>query len=185
MIYFNGNLDELSESIYLSDTISSGILETNIFINPRESQIKYLIGKIVIIDHPDYSEKNLEILRNNNCDIITRVFISDRYKYEPFIMRFCTGIQWNGMILDGVSSSNSDDIEALVKDSSRFDTEFSSDNKCSALYYPKIKGIRNDLLLDRKGNLTGLGWLQQQVGVNVLSDEKYSDLDLYKTKKVL
>ena len=46
-------------------------------------------------------------------------------------------------------------------------------------------GVDRTELIDTKGNLTTLGWLLQQVGINVDQETKYKDLDLIKTKKLL
>lgn len=170
MIYFDNNIAELIEAVYLSDGITDKMPECNIYVNP--DNVKYLVGKVIIINVPDYSLEKINQMKLNGCKIITRYWYSDEFNYEPYILRINSGINWNGMIIETLSGY--EDCNVVLDDSGKVN-----------LYFPKIKKYELTDVLDVKGNLSSLGWALQQVGLNIIESTYFSDLDLIKTNKIL
>lgn len=173
MIYFSG-LDSIIESVYLSEELDNKIGSCDIFINP--SNVKYLIGKIIIINECDYPDSKLDILSKNGCHIISRVYSQrEDVEVQPYILRINFGIMWNGKVLDSCSSLDS----ILDKDDCKFDIE------TNTLYFPKIKNYSIIKSSDEYSNLTALGWVLHQVGVNIKHNTVFENLDIIKTGKVM
>ena len=174
MIYFSG-LDSIIESIYLNDEIDNKIGSCEVFINP--DNVKYIIGKTVIINLCDYPNDKINILNSNGCHIISRVYNSrDDIEVQPYILRLNFSIMWNGRFIDTCDSLDS----LLDKDKCTYDLE----NKI--LYFPKIKNIKQSLKVeDEYKNLTVFGWALQQVGVNLKNSTVFENLDIIKTKKTI
>lgn len=174
MIYFEG-LESIIECIYLEDTISNRTGNCNIFINPEN--ITYMIGKTVIINSCEYPDDNIKILLGNGCKVISRVYNDiPGVEVRPYILKINDRVFWNGMIVDKFS----DFSELLEMDYCKFDM----DNY--KLYFPKILGDMEDYrVMDAYGNLSVLGWVLQQVGVNIKKDTPFTNLDVIKTQKYI
>lgn len=172
MIYLEG-LDSIIESLYLHEEFSEEGRDCNIYVNPRK--VKYLIKKIVIINICEYPIENINILAKNGCQIISRVFIdSPEVEIRPYILRICPEVMWNGRVLK--SPMKFDDL--LENGLCEFDIdEFK-------LYFPKCFNCTDIKQTDDYGNLSVLGWVSQQVGINVCTKTPLTDLDLIKTQKI-
>lgn len=169
MIYFDSDISEVVEATYLSESITTKIADSNIFVNPKN--IKYLVGKIVIINEPGYSESDMALMKGNSCKVILRYWYPGDYEYEPYILRYNPRINWSGSTVNNVDEiNNSCNIIA---------------DRSVKLMFPKVKNYDIKKILDEKGNLSSMGWALQQVGVNVVRNKIFTNLDLLKTKKVL
>ena len=181
MIYFDKiSLPVIVEAVYLEEEFDTSV-SSNIHINPENPT--YLIGKTVIINTPNYSIEKINILKKNRCKIISRVNIfsdsNNSIEISPYILRPCFNVLWNGQ-------------EIEINDWDNFLEEGCGDSWLFKLpqyelYFPKIIGgkcIETEPCTDGGGNLTWLGWLLQQVGVNIREDTVFLDLDLLKTKKM-
>lgn len=174
MIYFNG-VESVIECVYLSEDLDNKLGSCDVFINP--TNVKYLTGKIVILNNPKYPESNIDILSSNGCKIISRTF-RDRSDLEvqPYILRINECLEWNGMVLQDLQ----EDLDILLdKDICRYDI-----NR-GILYFPKIYKTGNYKTTDDYGNLSGLGWALQQVGINIKRNTVFENLDIIKTGKVI
>ena len=172
MIYLDG-LDSIIECMYLDDSINDRSTSCDVFINP--DSIKYLTGKIVVINSCEYPESKLKTLIENRNKVISRVKFPDMegISLNPYILKINKNIYWNGKIL-----------ETWNKDSIWENLEF--DMSSYKIYFPKLKPVENEVkLLDCDGNLSGLGWILQQVGINIIEDTPFKDLDIIKTGKII
>lgn len=178
------SLEAIVESCYLSETLTEKTGHAKIFINPRGT-INYIINKIVILGDLHTETSVINTLINNGNTIITRVYIPG-LNYQPYINRINFDVMWNGEVITCPDSkkSNSRDILDWIWKEGDFSHGCKFGKKIK-LYFPKIMGVDRTELVDTKGNLTTLGWLLQQVGINVDQETKYKDLDLMKTKKLL
>lgn len=173
MINLEG-ISSLIESIYLKESVGNRQGICNIFVNPES--VSYLAGKTIIINMPDYPEEKLEILKNNGCKIISRIYTNIGYiEVQPYILRVDFDILWNGRTLGDDTETD----EILSEGDSCFD----EDN--GILYFPKIVYKDKSKLMDSWGNLNCIGWALQQVGINVKTDTPFINLDIIKTKKVV
>lgn len=174
MIFYEG-LESIIECIYLEESISNKLSECNIFVNPEN--IKYLIGKLVIINTVEYPVENIKLLLDNNCRVISRIhFDIDGIEVRPYILKLNFNIVWNGKYVSKFFDFN----DLFLED----DCEFDIDKQI--LYFPKID--EHDLQIkttDNLGNLSVLGWVLQQVGVNIKTDTPFCNIEIIKTKKVL
>lgn len=176
MIYLEG-LESIAESIYLDENLDNRSGNCNIFVNPEN--IGYLVGKVVIINSPGYSEEKIEKLLENRCKIISRVKVSSKYKsrieFCPYILRICMGVSWNGIDLDDFPRTGL---------STLFENELCSFSTSDyVLHFPRIHSKDNTIDVD--GNLTAYGWILQQVGVNIKEDTPFTNLDIIKSKKIV
>lgn len=174
MIYLEG-LESIIECLYLEESISNKSSNCNIFVNPEN--IKYLMGKTVIINSYDYPEDNLYILLSNGCQVISRIYTAvPNILVQPYILRVNDKVRWNGRVIN----SFSDFSELVENDLCTFDP----DNY--VLYFPKILSEDQEEIrsTDDYGNLTGLGWALQQVGINVKKDTAFVNIDVIKTGKL-
>ena len=172
MIFLDG-LNSIIESIYLNENISNKPGNSTIFINPLN--VKYLVGKIIIINIVNYPSEKIDILLSNNCKIISRVFIENpQIEISPYILKLDFNIMWNGRILNIFESLN----KILEDDDCSFDVN------SGVLYFPKISYIPEEAV-DEQGNLSSLGWVLQQVGINVKENTPFKNLDILKTKKIV
>lgn len=172
MIFLDG-LNSIIESIYLNEEISSKPGNSTIFINP--GNVKYIIGKIVIISSIDYPSEKIEKLISNNCKIISRISTENpRVELAPYILRLDFNIMWNGRTINNFETMN----KILEDDDCSFDIG------SGILYFPKLSYIPQEAM-DNLGNLSSLGWVLQQVGVNVKEDTPFKNLDILKTKKIV
>ena len=182
MIYLDDNntLCSIIEGIYLSEKFSDRFKNSNTIVCPDNT--KYITGKTVIINHNNYPREKIEELNLNGCTVISRVELDyglDFVKFCPYILYPEMNIMWNGLTIDVLGINSISDIEKKLEDSIIFDI---STNK---LCFPKLQNIESDLILDKKGNITCIGWLMHQIGINVDKDAVFKDLDLIKTKKML
>lgn len=174
MIYFEG-LESIIECLYLEDNISNRPSNCDIFVNPEN--ITYMMGRTVIINSCDYPEENVKTLLSNGCRVISRVY-SDIPEIEvrPYILKLNERINWNGEVVRKFS----DFSELLEEDHCRFDI----DNY--KLYFPKIYGLSEEnKVMDDYGNLSVLGWVLQQVGINIKTDTPFINMDVIKTQKYI
>lgn len=185
MIYFDdgesNTLYSIIESIYLEERFSDRLSNSSILVCPEN--IKYVIGKTVIINNTEYPMEYIPGLLDNGCTIISRIDLTDqdsRIKFHPYIIRPDFGIMWNGMTLEISGLTKASEITKELEDKIILDTS----GRSYKLYFPKINKLPSDLLYDSKSNLTALGWLMHQVGINTC-DSKFNNLDLLKTKKLL
>lgn len=182
MIYTDDNisLDRITEAIYLEEEFDNRLGYCNVHINPINPT--YIIGKTVIINSVDYPKDNIEILKRNNCKIYYRVSLIENEKVYSYIIKPFFDIMWNGQEIIIDNKKDFDDI--LNNNSSLGDWNISFPEY--KLYFPKLyikdKSIES-LLKDKNGNLSYLGWLLYQVGLNIC-DSKFKDLDIIKSKKV-
>lgn len=176
MVYLEG-LESIIECIYLNEELDNKISTCEVFVNP--SDVKYVVGKTVIINVLGYPKNMVDALLKNNCRIISRVYDIENEKIEvrPYILRLNTNIQWNGRLVEDYGDNLTDLLE-------RNECDFSIDDYM--LYFPKIKSLDkgNSKTMDLYGNLTAVGWALQQVGVNLSSNSTFTDLDIVKTKKL-
>lgn len=182
MIYLDDNntLYSIIEGIYLSEKFSNRFKNSNIFVCPENT--KYVTGKTIIINHNFYPIEKVKELHSNGCNIISRVKLEydlDYVKFCPYLIYPETNVMWNGLVIDITELDNISSIEQRLEDCIIFDTT------TSKLCFPKLTGIKNDLVKDSQDNITCLGWLMHQVGINVSKDAIFKDLDLLKTKKTL
>ena len=174
MIYFSG-LDSIIESIYLSDSLDNRVGSCEVFINP--DNVKYIIGKTVIISICDYPDSKLDILSKNGCHIISRVYSPrEDVEVQPYILRLNFSVMWNGRTLESCDSIDS----LLDKDNCTYDLD------TNVLYFPKIDKLSDSLKAkDEYENLTVVGWVLQQVGINIKPTTVFNNLDIIKTGKVV
>jgi len=172
MIYLEG-LNSIIESIYLGEELSNKVGNCDIFVNP--SNVKYLIGKIIIINIPEYPEEYINQLLENRCKVISRVFIDNsNIEIRPYILRICPQVVWNGRVIK--EPMTLDNI--LECGYCEFDVdEFK-------LYFPKFYSCTDTAVEDNYGNLSSLGWVLHQSGINVKKDTPLQDLDVIKTRKI-
>lgn len=168
------------EGIYLGEKFSDRLGNSGIFVCPEN--INYLTGKTVIINQLWYPEENCKILLDNGCKLISRInlpYIS-KYpiKFQPYILRPELGVMWNGMLLN-VDGIGLEDLLEKLEGSIIFNLSQSE------LYFPKLIGLDENLIRDNDNNLTALGWLMHQVGINTSKSSVFQDMDLLKTKKML
>lgn len=175
MIYFNG-LESVIESVYLTDDLDNKIGGCDVFINP--DNVKYLTGKVVIINSVSYPDSNIDILSSNGCHIISRTF-RDREDVEvqPYILRLNFEVMWNGIVLEDLGDTELDTL--LDKDICKYDI------LSGILYFPKIYEVGRYKTSDTYGNLTALGWALQQVGINIKKSTVFENLDILKTGKII
>lgn len=179
MISISGKLPAIVECIYLKDELRVTDGTSDIIVNPQK--LKYLTGKTVIINTIDYPLENINQLISNNCKIISRINLNDdRIIFQPYIMRICYDVMWNGDILDKYPPEVS--VDSILSGESDFCRLKLPDYK---LFFPKIKKVNWDYCKDSYGNITWLGWILHQVGVNVKDDTEFKDLDVVKTGKIL
>lgn len=174
MIYLEG-LSSVIECIYLGETLNNRSNSCDIYVNPEA--IKYLTGKTIIINDIDYPEEKINTLISNGCKIISRVFIDNPdIEVRPYILKLCFDIKWNGRVLDKFITLNSIFENGLC--------DFDIDEY--QLYFPKIsvQDIKHKVK-DKFNNLTALGWVLQQVGINIITDTSFCNMDIIKTGKVL
>ena len=172
MIFLDG-LNSIIESIYLGEEISNKLGNSTIFVNP--GNVKYVIGKIVIINELNYPSEKIETLLNNNCKLISRVYIDNQnIELAPYILKLDFNIMWNGRVLNNFDTMN----KILEEDDCAFDVS------SGVLYFPKMSYIPREAV-DEKGNLSSLGWVLQQTGVNIKEDTPFKNLDILKTKKIV
>ena len=171
MIYFEG-LESIIECIYLGESINNRPQVCNIFVNPEN--IKYLMGKIVIINTTEYPKENIDTLVENGCKVISRVYFDNTgIEVQPYILKLNDHIAWNGRSIEKFSDLS----ELLENDYCTFDlNEY-------RLYFPKLQEV--GAVMDDYGNLTSLGWVLQQVGVNIKTDTPFKDMDVIKSGKIV
>ena len=179
MIYLDDSSDNtlysIIESIYLGEKLSDRLGNSKILVCPGNT--KYIVGKTVVINHQGYPKECIETLLTNGCKIISRVDLGiPGVDFQPYILRPDFKVMWNGISLDVSGYTKVDDILDFLEDKIIYLE--------SELYFPKLLGLCDSLIKDDSGNLTALGWLMHQVGLNTV-DSCFCDLDLIKTKKLL
>lgn len=173
MVSKNG-IESYIEAAYLGEHMTKKSVNSTIYVNPKETS--YIIGKTVIINNPKYDK--LESLKNKRNHIISRVRFDDpTIEFSPYIMRVDFSVIWNGDVLQYDGDDNFSDWIGDVPD-----LEETAPTK---LFFPKVEKVGKDILYDQEGNLTAIGWVLHQVGMNVDKKSPYQDLDLLKTAKIL
>ena len=119
--------------------------------------------------------ENIQTLVNNGCHVISRVFFDNPgVEIRPYILRICPEVMWNGRVIKEPICLN----EVLEGGFCELDTnEF-------RLYFPKLYNCSDRKTTDDYKNLTVLGWVLQQVGINICTRTPLTDLDLIKTQKI-
>ena len=177
MIYFNDKASHLVEAVYLGENVSDRAGDgCTRFVNPPN--VKYIVGKTVIISSPNYPAEKINELLDNNCKVLER-YCNVGQNLSRYILRICPELHWNGDELDGSSCVTEDDIETLL-----LDNYYASIKNKVHLYFPKIYGVHDELLRDSLGGLSWLGWALFQVGINTDPTSPIKDLDLLKTRKI-
>lgn len=173
MIHFEG-LESIIECLYLEETINNRTANCNIFVNPES--ITYLMGRTVIINTCEYSKEDISTLVGNGCKVISRVYYDvPGINVCPYILKLNERIVWNGRVLDKFM-----DLGEILEEGY---CDFDLDNY--RLYFPKLIEFTDDTKVqDDYGNLSCLGWVLQQVGVNIKTNTPFVDLDVIKTRKV-
>ena len=182
MVYLDDNnaLISIIEGIYLSERFSDRFKNSNILVCPDST--KYVTGKVIIVNHNNYPKEKIEELHSNGCTIISRINLNydlDYVKFYPYLLYPVMNVMWNGLNIDISGINSISEIERKLEDSIIFDI---NDNK---LCFPKLSNINKNLVLDQYGNLSCLGWLMHQIGINMDKNAIFQDLDLLKTKKTL
>ena len=179
----NEGIESWIEAVYLGEPVTDRTGKSDIQVNPKVP--KYVVGKTIIINRPDYSSLDLDILKENRNNIISRVRlpIMTGINFQPYIMRVDFKIIWNGDVINCPTdlSDNEDALGEWLMES----IGMTSTDRPAEISFPKILGCKKNILQDLSGNLTALGWALHQVGVNIKEDTKFIDLDLLKTKKIL
>jgi len=171
MIFLNG-IESIIESTYLNETISTKIGSCNIFVNPKN--IKFLARKTVIINIVDYPEEYIQQLLNNECKIISRVKYDIKgINFEPYILKINSNIFWNGDIIEQPEEIN----DILEDDLCSYDMDR------NILRFPKLIDTKD--IKDNENNLSCIGWTLQQVGINIVLDTPFINLDIIKTGKIV
>lgn len=176
MIYFSG-IDSFIETAYLEEELDTRIGASGIVVNPEN--VSYLTGKTIIINILDYPVAKLEAPKKNNCTLISRITGYPEYvNFQPYILKPEYSVIWNGRTVEWKGGSSFEDLSGYL-----FEEDLCSfDLDKLRLYFPKIRVESGKT--DQSGNLTCLGWALQQIGVNVVTDTPFVDLDILKTKKM-
>lgn len=161
MIYYDGDLGSIIESIYLRENLDEHLSVSDIVVNPANPQ--YIFCKVVIINDPTYEWSKFLIERG--CKVITRVK-EIQGDYCPYIIRPDMMIQWNGEVIES-NLPYPDLCKDILENHLKYD-----DGK---LYFPKI--ISSDIPYG-----SALSWALHQVGINYF-EGKFQDLDLIKLCK--
>lgn len=184
MIYYNG-LEAIIEAIYLEDYIVFKLGKSDIEVNPLGG-VNYIVGKTVILTKEGYPQDLLETLLANSNQVYSRVQgYGEGVTVYPYLMRPNFKAMWNGESYkcpDEIGTNDSQFWDWLGKLNSCSINEDPETGK-PCLYFPKIEGIQSPLLMDKERNLTALGWILHQVGINLCP--RFRDMDLLKTKKIL
>lgn len=161
-VLFGVGLDSITESLYLDVPMTENIRAYNIIVNPENPT--YIIRKTVIINSHEYPVKNIPKLLENECRIISRIYLGERddIEYCPYFLRLIPEIVWNGEI---------EDISDIFSSWSYY-----SGN----LHFPKTNS--KEIWKGKRGESDFLGFLLHQVGVHVFPGP-YQDLDLVKINK--
>ena len=170
MIFLNG-IESIIEATYLDETISTRIGSCNIFVNPKN--IKFLARKTVIINIVDYPEEYIQQLLNNECKVISRVKYDIKgVDFEPYILKINSNVFWNGDNIEQPEELN----DILEDDLCSYDMDK------NILRFPKLSNIKDT---KKDENLSCIGWTSQQVGINIMKDTPFINLDIIKTGKVI
>ena len=175
------SLEAIVEACYLGESLTKKTGRANILVNPKD-YLDYIIGRTIIINSDVIPIDTIKTLQENKNKIICRVKRED-FPYYPYVLRVNFNVRWNGQILE-CPKTNIPEISSWIWGSEDFELEFDTGEK-PVMYFPKIKGIPRELLIDECGNLNFLGWVLQQVGVNVTLETKFHDMDVIKTKKLV
>jgi len=184
MIYLDDSIENtlycISEGMYLGEKFSDRFGNSDILINPLS--IKYVTGKCIIINQPNYPKENIDILRSNGGNtIISRVkldYMPEDVEFDPYEIQVELSVMWNGMYIC-VNNLDINEITQKLENS----IIFSEDR--TELYFPKLLNIKEELIRDSEGNITALGWLLHQVGINTAKNSVFQDLDALKIQKIL
>lgn len=170
MIFLNG-IESIIEATYLDETISTKIGSCNIFVNPKN--IKFLARKTVIINIINYPDEYIQQLINNECKVITRLKYDIKgVDFEPYILKISNNVFWNGDNIEQPEELN----DVLEDDLCSYDMDK------NILRFPKLSNIKDT---EKDGNLSCIGWTLQQVGINIMKDTPFINLDIIKTGKVI
>lgn len=169
---FGTDLGSLVESVYLGIPYTDNQKEYNVIVNPE--RVTYLIGKTVIINRFDYPRKNLETLKTNRNNVISRVWLGDSWmtgiSFDPYLPRLNMNISWNGEVLETLGEENIETKNPIY---------YSMDS--DVLFFPKVKNYRDKP--GEKGELNFIGYLLYQTGLNLYPDTKFINLDVIKCRK--
>lgn len=167
MILYSG-LDSIIESLYLDDDLTESVRDCSIVVNPDEKLSRYLMGRLIIINHKNYSVDLIRKLKDDN-KVITRIDFSIRgVLFDPYILRINDNIRLSGEFIDYIDESCYNDVDF------RFDGK--------VLYYPSPESYEDYVY---NGNLTSLGYLLYQIGYNLIDNSIFKNLDVIKLKNGL
>lgn len=176
------SIEALIESVYLEQKVCRKIGESLIHVNPTGS-ISYIVGKTCILNNTITTESEIKTLRDNGNKIISRINRPGLMEGElfPYITRVSFKAMWNGETITCPNDIKGD-LVAIGK--WLWEDNDLSSYPASTLYFPKIINIDRKVLVDQDDNLSALGWILHQVGINLDNKTDYIDLDLLKTKKL-
>lgn len=182
MIYKN-NLTSILEAIYLKEPVTSKFGKSTIVVNP--GNLDYILGRTVIFNTLRVPMKIVKGAVEHSKAVISRVKFGDPYidrkvDFQPYIMRIDPDIMWDGQRLGGSEGDELMDLFGNIDSLPDSNDEVESPE----ISIPKVLGLPREDLRDREGNLTCFGWALHQVGVNLMEDTRFRDLDLIKTWKV-
>ena len=179
MIKING-IESIIEAAYLEEGLVEKTGKATIEVNPYDG-VDYAIGKTIILNNHKTKKETVESLLKNRNRVISRVKgYNSEVEVHPYIMRPNFHIMWNGDFLY-ISEQSRNDYQKILEELGL--EEFNIvEGVIPKIYFPKVYGIPNEFLKDNDGNLTALGWILHQVGINQV--DTFKDMDLLKTRKI-
>lgn len=186
---FKDSFEAIVEALYLEETLGKEVGKTDIKVNPRNNrlEIDYTFNKTIILTDQYVEQGAIESLLKNNNKVLSRI---QKYSsipgvlFQPYITYVNFKVMWSGETLECPEEikNNSRRIFEWIGDYDSFECD---PDKTIELYFPKILGIGEEALYDSSKNITSLGWLMHQIGINTDLKTRFNDLDLVKTKKII
>lgn len=163
MIYYDGDLGSIIESVYLREDLDEHLSVSGVVVNPGNPQ--YVFCKTVVLNDPTYPHAHL--LTEHGCKVLTRVEGLEG-EYQPYIIRPDLMLQWNGETLEMEDKSYGEICKEVLENHIRLGDD-------GQLYFPKI--LTNTVPVG-----SALSWALHQVGIQYFPG-KFQDLDVLKTCK--
>lgn len=165
MIYYDGDLGSIIESVYLREDLDEHLSVSGIVVNPANPQ--YIFCKTVVLNDPTYLHAH--ILSEHGCRVLSRIEGMEGTEYQPYIIRPDLMLQWNGEVLEFDEKKGYTEIcKEVLEEHIRLGED-------GRLYFPKI--LSSTIPLG-----SALSWALHQVGIQYFSG-RYQDLDVLKTCK--
>lgn len=186
----NNLLDSIIEGIYLGLDFNLNLPANGYCVIPNKKErsgVYHNNKKIIITRHNCCSKNVLDFIadpENHNLIFSRVVGFSEIYpniKFVPYILVPNFNIIWNG--LEITEEEFLKEVEEFVCIYNWGHIRFYEDKNILSL--PKIINPSKELVMDKEGNLTSIGWAMQQIGLNIKTDTIFKDLDILKTKKTL